>query len=67
VTALPLARPLQVRMPRCLLDPTLQTLPRADREGLLAVQIDHAAGLVRGIQPLAPGGGGSPLPLALTP
>jgi cytosine deaminase len=54
-------------MPRCLLDPALQTLPRADQEGLVAVQIDHAAGLVRAIQPLAPGGDGDPLPLALTP
>ena len=67
MSALPLARPLQVRVPRCLLDPALQILPRADQEGLVAVQIDHAAGLVRAIQPLAPGGDGSPLPLALTP
>ena len=55
MSALPLARPLQVRMPRCLLDPALQTLPRADQEGLVAVQIDHAAGLVRAIQRLASG------------
>jgi cytosine deaminase len=54
-------------MPRCLLDPALQTLPRADQEGLVTVQIEHAAGVVRAIQPLDHGGDGAPLPLALTP
>ena len=53
-------------LPRALIDPLRTDLPAADAEGLLAVRLEHHAGLISGIQPyqVRPG---EQLPLALTP
>jgi cytosine/creatinine deaminase len=53
-------------LPRALLDPLRADLPAADADGLLAVRLEHHAGLISGIQPhrVQPG---EQLPLALTP
>ncbi|MEB3331769.1 MAG: amidohydrolase family protein [Synechococcaceae cyanobacterium] len=55
-----------LRIPRVLLDPRHSGLPGADDDGLVAVRLEHADGLLRAIHPLQlpPD---QPVPLALTP
>ncbi|MBM5806795.1 MAG: cytosine deaminase [Cyanobacteria bacterium M_surface_10_m2_179] len=55
---------LQVQLPRLLLDPQQRDLPCGDADGLVSVQIDHAAGRVVAIRPVHPA---ASLPLAFTP
>ncbi|MFM7311984.1 MAG: amidohydrolase family protein [Cyanobium sp.] len=54
-----------LRLPRSILDPRLQGLPPADREGLVTVSLSLQGGRLSGIAPAPPGG--PPAPLALTP
>lgn len=58
---------LAARVPRCLLDPTLTTLPQADACGLVAVRLSWADGRIRSLEPLAAEPCARNLPLALTP
>ncbi|MCP9915102.1 amidohydrolase family protein [Cyanobium sp. ATX 6F1] len=53
-------------LPRALLDPLWLACPRADGEGLVAVQLRVAEGRISALEPHEPQGG-APLPLALTP
>ena len=62
-----------LRLPRALLDPTLEGLPLADADGLVAVRLAHQDGKISAIQPWSPASGEdrlpdqAALPLALTP
>ena len=56
---------LALRLPRALLDPARPDLACGDGDGLLAVELQIAAGRIAAIRPLPPGQ--MPLPLAITP
>jgi cytosine deaminase len=58
---------LRLRLPRCLLDPALAGLAVGERDGLVALELEHRQGLITGLRPLAPEAAAAPLPLALTP
>lgn len=63
-----LSTPLDLRLPRALLDPRLDPGP-VDADGLVAVRLEQRQGRISALQPL-PGVAGrspQPLPLALTP
>lgn len=55
---------LQLKLPRALLDPGLAGLP-VDRDGLVALALEHRHGRITALRPLPEGATG--LPLALTP
>lgn len=56
--------PLQLKLPRCLLDPGLSGLP-VDADGLVALAVEHRDGRITDLRPLPETD--IPLPLALTP
>ncbi len=55
-----------LRLPRCLLDPSLQ-LPPADADGLVAVRLGLREGSLATVRPCGAAEAAAPLPLALTP
>jgi hypothetical protein len=56
---------LRLRLPRCLLDPSLAGWPVGDSDGLVALELEHRQGRITALRPLPTATG--PLPLALTP
>lgn len=56
---------LRLRLPRCLLDPSLAGWPVGDGDGLVALELEHRQGRITALRPLPTATG--PLPLALTP
>ncbi len=63
----PRAGSLAARIPRCLLDPRITSLPNVDADGLVPVLVSWADGRVRSLAPLPAGTASGSLPLALTP